>query len=152
MAGKANSKTKRVQVRKCELCGRPLPPQSGRGRPRVYHPKCKRVADLMGWLVKEVEGIDFAPSHAQSLRSDLFALANDVRQRVDHQARKEAGDKLAQRRKDAGLSREELAEASGVKLHRVGHIETGKRDPSEEELAAIETVLRGHDSTSNNAS
>ena len=139
--------TKKIRIRRCELCGRPLPPQSGRGRPRVFHEDCKRAAELMRWLVQTVDRIDFTPEAYKVFRADMFALANDVRTRVDHEARREAGVKLKERREAAGFSREDLAEASGVKLHRVGHIEIGKRGPSSEELASIETVLRESDAS-----
>ena len=48
---------RKPRTRYCELCGLPLPASNGRGRPRMFHPKCKRVNDLMGWLVKEVEDL-----------------------------------------------------------------------------------------------
>lgn len=135
-------KSTKVRVRRCELCGRPLPPQSGRGRPRVYHPDCKRASELMGWLVQTVERIDFAPEYAGAFRSNMFALANDVRTRVDHAARKQAGAKLKERREAVKMTREELAHAAAVKVHRIGHFETGQRGPSENELLLIETALR----------
>jgi hypothetical protein len=61
---------------KCPICGR-LVPFLGRGRPALYHPKCRKIEQLFSWLEDLL--IDAKPDsveHQNKLRSRLWYLAN----------------------------------------------------------------------------
>lgn len=51
-------------------------------------------------------------------------------------------ENLRERRKDLGISQEELAEASGISRQFLSQIESGKKEPSEQVLERVENALR----------
>jgi len=63
----------------CELCGNPLPPASGKGRPRVFHDDCRKLANILGWAEDLFDKIDFGPERAAIVRRQLWGMGNKVK-------------------------------------------------------------------------
>lgn len=63
----------------CELCGQPLPPSKGKGRPRTFHDKCRKLHHLVGWMEDMIQDADFTPDRAKILRSHLWQIGNSVK-------------------------------------------------------------------------
>lgn len=66
-------------IKLCELCGQPLPPSSGKGRPRVYHDKCRKLANLLPWVEDLICEIDFTPKRGTLIRRQLWGYGNMVK-------------------------------------------------------------------------
>lgn len=61
----------------CSICGRPVCTYSG-GRPRVYHPECKKLSQLLSWVEDLLIGINFTDEKSRALRSRFWYLANQL--------------------------------------------------------------------------
>jgi len=68
-----------VMALNCELCGQPLPEPKGKGRPRVFHDECRKMANLLGWMEDLVGAIDFVPEKASQVRRQLWGMGNQVK-------------------------------------------------------------------------
>lgn len=61
----------------CLLCGQPLPESKGkRGRPRMYHPPCRKIEQLFSWLEDLLIPLDPTPERKKAIRSRFWVLAN----------------------------------------------------------------------------
>lgn len=62
---------------KCSVCGLPLLEVAGRrGRPRLFHSKCRKIEQLFSWLEDLLSTLEASPSAHKDLRSRLWSLAN----------------------------------------------------------------------------
>lgn len=70
------------RVVRCPLCGREVD-QPLRGRPREYHPECKKVRNYLDAAQRALDEIEFAEGdegmkNARMLRNELFNIANEL--------------------------------------------------------------------------
>lgn len=130
-------------MRKCEHCGRPLPPQKGRGRPRSYHPKCKRFVSLLGWVAELADGIEYVNlPRMHRVRAELVAVTNTFRIAGDGD-RDDLARQLARYRKASGRLQREVAAELGCSRRRIGRLESGQARWSRFERAAFAKLLSG---------
>ena len=66
-------------LNKCELCGQPLPAQKGKGRPRVFHDDCRKLANILGWTEDLVSSINFTPEQGTKIRRQLWMMGNMIK-------------------------------------------------------------------------
>ena len=59
----------------CPLCGHPLK-LNRVGRPKVYHPLCRKLESLLGWLENLLIEVDLTAEKKKEMRSRLWYLAN----------------------------------------------------------------------------
>jgi hypothetical protein len=63
----------------CEVCDEELPHRAvGAGRPRHYHPGCKRVRDALSALERALYTIHLEGEAARRLRAELWSIGNDL--------------------------------------------------------------------------
>ena len=67
---------KPLKTRLCEFCGYPLPPNSGIGRPPVYHPDCADLRKKFYHALSRVENAAFTVPARSRIRAALFHSAN----------------------------------------------------------------------------
>ena len=62
---------------RCPICWREVV-QIDRGRPRSFHPRCRKIEQLFSWLDTELTSLDPLPEGKRRIRSRLWYLANLV--------------------------------------------------------------------------
>lgn len=67
---------KPLKIRLCEFCGYPLPPNSGIGRPPVYHSSYADLRKKFFHALSRVEKAAFTPPARSRIRAALFHSAN----------------------------------------------------------------------------
>lgn len=61
----------------CFFCGLPLPEtKAGRGRPLMYHPKCRKIEQVFSWLEDLLSDFTGTSDVKKAVRSRLWSLAN----------------------------------------------------------------------------
>lgn len=66
-------------IKLCEMCGQPLPPSTGKGRPRVFHDKCRKLNNLLSWAEDIICDTDFTPEQGTKLRRQLWGYGNMIK-------------------------------------------------------------------------
>ena len=61
----------------CELCGLPFEDEpKRRGRPRVRHPQCNKIEQLLVWLDTNLSDLKSTPEKEKAIRSRIWSTAN----------------------------------------------------------------------------
>ena len=63
---------------KCPVCKEKVE-QTGKGRPKEYHPDCRKFEQLAGWLENLIPGLPANKECAKNVRSRLWYLGNIVK-------------------------------------------------------------------------
>ena len=124
-------------IRRCEICERPLPQSSGRGRPRLYHPECKDYRDRFLLLQIAIPKLKLTHKAAAQLAGELMDLRNAVQPHIDKEARKRFGHALRNGREARGLTQAELADQTGLQRKQVSRFELGEAEPSRQERQTL---------------
>jgi len=64
--------------RACTLCGQSLGFVKLVGRPREFHPNCKKVVGLVSWLENVLPTINFDSEKYKKFRGELWRLGNNL--------------------------------------------------------------------------
>lgn len=59
----------------CPVCGLPVV-LNVVGRPRVYHPECKKLEGVLVWIEDLLSGKEMSPEKKRAMRGRLWYLAN----------------------------------------------------------------------------
>jgi hypothetical protein len=62
----------------CLICGRSLDYYTNPdgGRPKTYHPECRKYNSLLSWLEDLTGSIDFTDDRRRQMRGELWRIAN----------------------------------------------------------------------------
>ena len=63
----------------CPICGHVVE-QKGFGRPRVYHPDCRKLESLLAWVEDLIAAAAMTEEKRRLLRGRLWYLANCLNQ------------------------------------------------------------------------
>ena len=126
----------------CEVCLQPLPHQTGRGRRRLYHERCKAFADGLALLRFGVAQLPALTAEAAGqLAAEVVLVRNSIVRYVDTAARVEYGAKLRRRRLKVGVSQSGLADAAGLNQRQISRYELGQWDPAKDTREALDGAL-----------
>lgn len=60
----------------CPVCGLDVINERKRGRPKEYHPECKRLEGLFSWAESIIPSLKITEKKMQQVRGRCFTLAN----------------------------------------------------------------------------
>ena len=64
---------------KCTLCGNEIDyTPGGRGRPPEFHPKCRKLWNILSWTEDLINDIQITAAKKKTLRSRFWSIANQL--------------------------------------------------------------------------
>ena len=63
------------EINKCPVCQQ-IVEQTGKGRPKVYHPDCRKIEQLLTWLDTLIDEVDLSAAAIKNMKTRLFYLVN----------------------------------------------------------------------------